>query len=111
MKKSPFRRLQTKLERRFRRWLRRQPRWLRQAVAPWLHPIMPPPRSDGLAPSPGVQAFMDGESMRQVAHFVGDADPGIVSPRDDWPGAVADAHGVVRDYLKRLQDMISKEQK
>jgi hypothetical protein len=64
--------------------------------------------SDYLDPSPGVTAFLAGESVRQVAYFVGDADPNIIDPRTDWPGAVADTQGVLREYIIRLQGRITE---
>lgn len=69
----------------------------------------PRPAAPDLAPSPGVAAFLEGETVRQVAYFVGSADPGIIDPRADWPGAVADAHGVIRDYIHRLQAHIAEQ--
>ena len=66
----------------------------------------PRPQPEGVTPSPGVTAFLEGETMRQVAYFVGSADSGIVDPREDWPGAVADAHGVVRAHIHRLNGRI-----
>jgi hypothetical protein len=85
------------------RWRRRWPRWLRRLSARW---FPRPPAGDGLAPSPGVAAFLAGDSMRQVAYLT--PDPGIVDPDADWPGALADAHGVVRDYVRRLQTHIKE---
>lgn len=87
-------------------------RLLRRLSRPWrrlrarLGRGLAAPTATDVAPSPAVEAFLAGESMRQIAYFVGAADPGIVDPRDDWPGAVADAHGIVRQYVQRLQARI-----
>lgn len=89
-------------------------RFLRRLSRPWrrlrarLGRGLAAPTAADLAPSPAVEAFLAGESMRQVAYFVGAADPGIIDPRDDWPGAVADAHDVVRGYTRRLQARIAE---
>ena len=82
-----------------RRWRRRWPRALRQM----LRRLAPRPPATGgdLSPSPGVAAFLDGQTIRQVAYLADD--PGIIDPTIDWPGALADAHGIVRDYIRRLQ--------
>ena len=92
------------------RWTRRRPR-LRRVLRrlQWLPPRQP--RGDDLTPSPGVAAFLDGETVRQVAYFVGSADPGIIDPAIDWPGALADAHGVIRDYIRRLQTALASKER
>jgi hypothetical protein len=95
------------LARSARRWLRRQPRWLRRLARRWA-PLTPRSAEPELDPSPAVAAFLDGETVRQVAYFVGAADPGIIDPADDWPGALADAHAVIRSYITRLQDYIKE---
>ena len=89
-------------------------RFVRQLSRPWrrlstrLGRRSAGPAATDLAPSPGVAAFLAGESMRQIAYFVGSADPGIIDPNDDWPSAVADAHGVNREYMRRLQARIAE---
>lgn len=90
----------------FRRWRRRLPRPLRRLFRRFER--RDTPAGDDLTPSPGVAAFLDGESIRQVAYFVGSQDPGIIDPREDWIGAVADAHGVIRAYIRRLQAKIKE---
>ena len=55
-------------------------------------------------PGPAVAAFLAGQSLRQVAYLV--PDPAIIDPAVDWPGAVADAHGVVRDYIAELTALL-----
>lgn len=82
-----------------RRWRRRWPRALRRLTRRWW-PRRPAAPGE-LGPSPGVQAFLDGDTIRQVAYLADD--PGIIDPQIDWPGALADAHGIVRDYIRRLQ--------
>lgn len=93
------------MRKRFARLSRRWQRARRRALR-WLGRRSAAPAATDVAPSPGVAAFLAGESLRQVAYFVGAADPGIIDPRDDWPGAVADAHGIVRQYVQRLQARI-----
>lgn len=94
----------------FRRWRRRLPRPLRRLLAR-VSPHAPRTTGDDLTPSPGVAAFLDGETLPQVAYFVGAADPGIIDPREDWRGALADAHGVVRQYTTHLQQKIRELQR
>jgi hypothetical protein len=88
------------------RLARRARRTVGRLQRPWrrlLRPLIAAPRAaaDPLEPSPGVAAFLAGETIRQVAYFVGAADPGIIDPREDWTGALADAHGVIRDHIGR----------
>lgn len=91
-----------------RAWRHTSHRWERQ-IRRLAGRRLARPDAPDLAPSPGVAAFLEGETVRQVAYFVGAADPGIVDPRADWPGAVADAHGVIRDYIHRLQAHIAEQ--
>jgi hypothetical protein len=101
-----MRRTLYRLARRSRRTLGQ----LRRPLRRLLRPLIAASRAaaDPLEPSPGVQAFLDGESVRQVAYFVGAADPGIVDPHDDWPGAMADAHAVIRDYIRRQAGRVAQ---
>ncbi len=92
----------------FHRWRRRLPHPLRRLLARLFPQAPRTPSAAELTPSPGVAAFLDGESLPQVAYFVGAADPGIIDPRDDWRGALADTHAVVRSYVTRLQERIKE---
>jgi hypothetical protein len=96
-----------RLARRTRRTLGQLRRPLRRLGWRW-RSALSRPRGDDDGPSPAVDAFLAGETVRQVAYYVGAADPGIIDPRDDWPGALADTHAVIRGYIHRLQRRIAE---
>lgn len=92
------------LRRSWRRWARRVGRrwsFRRPAASAAGEPDRP-------VPGPAVRAFLDGETVRQTAYFVGAADPAVIDPSVDWVGSLCDVEAAIRDYILRLEARITE---
>lgn len=94
----------------FRQLRRSWRRWTRRVGRRWSfhRPAPAGGESDPLAPGPAVRAFLDGETVRQTAYFVGAADPQVIDPSVDWVGSVYDVEAAIRDYIRRLEARITE---